>query len=242
MKKIEPMPWRGVRAGEIIVLSLLPLMAAAVLAVPFLDQVIIRRVARLSALRPVVIWLANGYAAWITGAVLVLLFFLFLFYIRRRLLGNKRLWFGTGCPQCMERELVRVSRTAADRGYGLIGVPAYRYACRNCTWRGLRIARREHSPERDAELEASLMRFDPGLTLEVPADVADDTTGADKPAAINRSSSLDPGDVDLIDQSQLATPEEQEEPISSAEGAANDHGDAEPVDGMEWLWRHASDR
>lgn len=242
MKKIEPMPWRGVRAGEIIILILLPLMAAAVLAVPFLDQVIVRRLARLPALRPVVIWLANGYGAWIVGTALVLLFFLFLFYVRHRLLNDKRLWFGTGCPQCMERELVRVSRKAADRGYGLIGVPAYRYACRNCTWRGLRIARREYSPEREAELEASLMRFDPDSPPEALTDAAADVAvAAEAPAATNRSFYLDAGDVGPFEQSLATLPGEEEEAIPASAGPDNHHDEAEPADGMEWLWQRSSD-
>ena len=240
MKKIEPMPWRGVRAGEIIVLILLPLIAAAVFAVPFLDQVIIRRLARSPVLRPGIVWLASGYGAWIAGATLVLLFFLFLFYIRRRLLHNKRLWFGTGCPQCMEQELVRVSRRTTDRGYSLIGVPAYRYACRNCTWRGLRIARREHSPEREAELEASLMRFDPASSLEALVDVGDEAAVADAPIT-PLTFSLDPDDVGLTDQSLPTLLEEEEELISSVEGAANHIGEAEPAEDMEWLWRRLSD-
>lgn len=242
MKKIEPMPWRGVRAGEIIILILLPMAAAAVLALPFLDQVIIRRLARLPALRPVVIWLANGYGAWIAGAILVLLFFLFLLFIRRRLLRNKQLWFGTGCPQCMERELVRVSRTAADRGYGLIRVPAYRYACRNCTWRGLRIARREYSPEREAELEASLMRFDPDSSPEpLPDAAAAATLAAETPAATNRSFYPDAGDVGPFDRSPGPTPGEEEEPIPSPAGPDNHHAQAEPADDVELLWQRSSD-
>ena len=59
MKKIEPMPWRGVSRGNNHS-DPVAVAAAAVLALPFLDQVIIRRLARLPALRPVVIWLANG--------------------------------------------------------------------------------------------------------------------------------------------------------------------------------------
>jgi hypothetical protein len=72
---------------------------------------------------------------------------------RNRLNNNEQLWFDTGCPQCQERELVRVSRQRGDRFYGLIGVRAYRYACRNCTWRGLRIGRRHHRIDEDAPAE-----------------------------------------------------------------------------------------
>lgn len=236
------MPWRGVRAGEIIILILLPLMAAAVLVVPFLDQVIVRRLARLPALRPIVIWLANGYGAWIAGATLVLLFFLFLFYVRRRLLLDKRLWFGTGCPQCMERELVRVSRKATDRGYGLLGVPAYRYACRNCTWRGLRIARREYSPEREAEREASFIRFDPDSLPQPLTDAAADVKdAAEAPDAATRSFYLDAGDVGPFERPPTALPGEEEETIPSTAAPDNHHDEAEPADGMEWLWRRSAD-
>jgi len=239
LNKIQPVPWRGVRAGEKAILIALPLMAIAVMTLPFLDQVILRRLARLPGMRPVVTWLINGPNVWIVGVGLLLLFALFAAFVHRRLVSDKKLWFGTGCPQCMERDLVRVSRQTSDRFYGLIGVPAYRYACRNCTWRGLRIARREHSPEHEAELEASLLRFDPdSVPLDRPSAPALETIAENElaPAGDDREHAIDmEPELEVDRQSDVALDlEEENEP-------ANHHDDSEPIDEMEWLWRRTSD-
>jgi LPXTG-motif cell wall-anchored protein len=250
LKSIEPVPWRGVRAAEKLVLILLPLSAAVVLILPFLDQVILRRLARLPGARPFVTWLINDSNTWLVGAGLLLLGGLFMLLVRHRLNSNKQLWFGTGCPQCMERELVRVTRNSSDRLYGLIGVPAYRYACRNCTWRGLRIARREHSPEHEAELEASLLRFDPdGVPpvrppAEVNATLPIEIDSMPDPDIVERlAEEVDPTDeIDPVadDQSADAEPMMPEPGIESPE-SVNNHADAKALDGMEWLWRRSSD-
>lgn len=207
------------------------------MVLPLLDQVILRRLARLPGMRPVVIWLVNGFNVWLAGLGLLLLFGIFVAFVRHRLISNRQLWFSTGCPQCMERDLVRVSRQTKDRFYGLIGVPAYRYACRNCTWRGLRIARREHSPEREAELEASLLRFDPDSP---PSDrsaepVLETITENGSPLANgNQGYVVDP-EPEAGRQIDITLElEEESQPT-------NHHIDPEPVDEMEWLWRRESD-
>ncbi len=237
MNKIKPVSWRGVSAGEKLILTILPLSAIAVMVLPFLDQVILRRLARLPGMRPVVIWLVNGFNVWIAGLGLLLLFGLFALFVRHRLISNRQLWFGTGCPQCMERDLVRVSRQTKDRFYGLIGVPAYRYACRNCTWRGLRIARREHSPEREAELEASLLRFDPD---SMPSDQAPEPildTVADNEQALADGTWKHGADPEHEAGRQIDITLELEE----VGEPANRHTEPEPADEMEWLWRRGSD-
>ena len=251
MKSIEPVPWRGVRAAEKLILILLPLSAAIVLILPFLDQVILRRLARLPGARPFVTWLINGSTTFLVGAGLLLLGGLFMLLVRHRLNSNKQLWFGTGCPQCMEKELVRVTRNTSDRLYGLIGVPAYRYACRNCTWRGLRIARREHSPEHEAELEASLLRFDPdGVPPIRPA--------TDVNAALPVETGIMPDPRDIVERSaEEVDPTNEINPVADNQTAdaetvmpepgiespesVDNHVDAEAVDGKEWIWRRASD-
>lgn len=161
MYKTEPIPWRGIRALEKLVMFALPLLAAAVLAVNLLDEALLRRLSRLTGTGSVLSWLANGYNSYIAFAGILILLILFASLVRYRMMRDKRLWFGTGCPNCKERELVRVKRNFSDRFYGLIGVPAYRYACRNCVWRGLRVARREYSLERELEKERALLRFQP---------------------------------------------------------------------------------
>lgn len=247
LKKLEPSPWRGVNAIEKFVLALLPTLAMFAIILPFLDQIVIRRLARLPGARPIITWLVNGYSSWIVGAVLMALFALFALWVRHRLTSNKRLWFGTGCPECMERELVRVSRTTSDRYYGLIGVPAYRYACRNCTWRGLRIARREYTAEHLAELEASLLRFDPDSPPVAPAlDIEGPEVGGSietTPPMASSSIFRDVGDAGYLDAALTSsTPEEveeSEEQTHEAEAEAGD--DTDTNEEMEWLWRRSSD-
>jgi hypothetical protein len=46
----------------------------------------------------------------------------------------------SGCPQCWENELVRIRRHKLDRMIAHLGIPVQRYSCRNCHWKGLRVA------------------------------------------------------------------------------------------------------
>jgi hypothetical protein len=230
----EPIPWRGFRAIEKLIIIALGLLAAAVLLLPFLDQILLRRVARLTGSQSLAAWLAGG-GTWILGAGLLALLALFVLWRRGRLVGNRALWASSGCPECGERELVRVSRHFSDRFYNLAGVPAYRYACRNCTWRGLRIGRHEQSPERDAEREAALLRFDPDARP-----VRDDDDEADAPPRRPTSFFRDAGDVRWADSSgdpALATTNGYA--ATPVEVTANHESD-EPVDELEWLWPRAS--
>ena len=221
MNTIEPIPWRGFRAVDKLVFVLLPLLAVAVVALPIVDQFFLRRVARLTGARSLVNWLAAG-GTWVVAAGILLALALFVLWRRRYLVNNRALWAGTGCPECAEVELVRVSRHFGDRFYNLAAVPAYRYACRNCTWRGLRIGRREHSLEHEAELEAALLRFDPHTP-----NAAGNTTATNQPP---RASVLeDTGDASWEDN---ATP-------AYANGTADEQSD-ETLEEMEWIWPRAS--
>jgi hypothetical protein len=161
LNEIEPIPWRGFSATEKLIVVILPILALTAAVLPFLDEVFLRRLARITGLRPLISWMINDFGSWIISLGLVLLLVIFLLFKRRRLMNDMRLWSGFGCPNCQERELVRVSRKKRDRLYALVEIPVYRYACRNCTWRGKRIARRIHSPEMDLALEEALLRFDP---------------------------------------------------------------------------------
>ncbi|HMT22419.1 MAG TPA: hypothetical protein PKE20_14450 [Promineifilum sp.] len=246
MKKIEPLPWRGIRAIDKIILALLFLAAVAVLTLPFLDMVFIRRLARLTGAREVLAWLVNDYGAWIVGAALLGLTLLYAVWVRHRMIGNRNLWFGTGCPSCMERELVRVSRNSSDRFYGLFAIPAYRYACRNCTWRGLRIARREHSREHDAEMEAALLRFTPDGTgdFSFERDSNPEEPGIPSTVARTGPNSLfrDPGDVAYLDEAhmrQLIDDFDVEDGIPADE--SSNHVEDESGEEMEWLWQRSTD-
>lgn len=242
MNNIEPLPWRGVRLGEKLILIILPLLAISVLILSFVDEVILRRLARLPGMRPIISWLVNGINIWLVVTALLFLSVVVMALVRRRLVNNKRLWFWTGCPQCMERELVRVSRNTNDRFYGLIGVPAYRYACRNCTWRGLRIARREHSPEHEAELEASLMRFDPnGEPPNRPVSPpSEEEPENGTPTLEDFTPTLD-GDESLLESDPQSATLVEPDSLADEVEPANHHADSEPVEGMEWLWRRSSE-
>ena len=247
LKKIEPIPWRGIRVVEIVIALVLFLAALAVMALPFVDAVIARRLARITGGANAMSWLINDLGTWIVGAVLLGLFGLFLFLVRRRLLNNRALWFGAGCPDCMERELVRVSRKGSDRVYGLIALPAFRYACRNCTWRGLRIARREQSREREAELEAALLRFQPdgeALLLSPDADEPQRAQIAVTPVTGSGSMFRDPGDVALLDPPRVRARFDEDDlpdddPPDDDPVADSNHeteAEAEPIQEMESLW------
>lgn len=214
MNTIEPIPWRGFRAVDKLLFIVLPLLAVAVIALPILDQFFLRRVARLTGARSLVNWLAAG-GTWVAAAGILLALALFVLWRRRRLVNDRALWAGTGCPECAEVELVRVSRHFSDRFYNLAAVPAYRYACRNCTWRGLRIARREHSLEHEAELEAALLRFDP----HSPTATGDTMAARPQPAAYR-----DTGDANW---EANATP-------AYANGTADESDEA--LEEMEWIW------
>jgi hypothetical protein len=231
----EPIPWRGFRAIDKLIFVLLPLAAVAVVVLPLLDQVFLRRLARLTGNAALVSWLAGG-GTWIAGAGVLLLLALFVLWRRQTLVGNKGLWFSSGCPACGERELVRVSRHFGDRFYSLAAVPAYRYACRNCTWRGLRIGRREQSAEHEAELEAALLRFDPDSRM-TPIDVAGapattDAGGSRRTGSVFR----DAGDVAW---GEAFAPTSDDDNDADDPSANNHAGDESPED-MEWIWARPS--
>jgi hypothetical protein len=60
--------------------------------------------------------------------------------LRLMVVGNPQWQMEIGCPQCGEQELMRITRHRGDRVLNLVGVPAYRYRCRHCTWEGLRLS------------------------------------------------------------------------------------------------------
>mgnify|MGYP001230878134 CR=1 FL=1 len=226
VKYTEPIPWRGFRAFDKVVFVLLPLVAVVVAVLPLLDDLLFRRAARLLGNRALVAWLASGGAWIVAGGILVLLA-VYVLWRRQQLVGNRALWSSSGCPACGERELVRVSRHFSDRFYRLAAVPAYRYACRNCTWRGLRIGRREHSLVREAELEAALLRFDP----DAHADAAALPLAAATQGEPRHLSSIfrDAGDVAW---------DEPGEPPGYANGTT--HPDDGSAEDMDWIWGRPS--
>lgn len=159
---VEPHPWHGFSFLDKVIAIALPVLAAGVFVLPFLDHAMLRRLARLPGLGGITDWLVNSGGWWLAGLGLLLLWVGFVLFKRWRISGDEHLWVDAGCPQCKERDLVRVSRERRDRWYGLMGIPAYRYACRNCTWRGLRVARRH----RHLVLAQEQLIKDSSLTIE----------------------------------------------------------------------------
>ena len=91
---------------------------------------------------PLVTRLAFGNGYWLLSAVLAgLALLLLLFLLSRELtLRNPRLQLEGGCPRCHEHELMRIARRNREHLLHALGIPAYRYRCRNCTWEGTRIS------------------------------------------------------------------------------------------------------
>ncbi len=156
-----PVHWRGFRPWEKVLLLVLPLLALVAIVLRFVDEAYLRRLARVLGARPLILWLINDSNALFVAGGLLLAAAGILLWRRYRLNNDKRLWISSGCPYCQDVDLVRVKRKRADRFYGYAGIPAYRYVCRNCSWRGLRIGRYEYSSEREKELEAAWRRFEP---------------------------------------------------------------------------------
>ena len=247
MNTLEPIHWQGFRPLDKLILLALPLLGLATLAFNFIDQAFLRRLARLPGGQPLVVWLVRGNNLWLVAAGFVLLAVTYLMWLRHRMMNDRRLWFGTGCPTCKELELVRVSREKSDRYYEVIRIRAYRYACRNCSWRGLRIARREHAQERDLEMEMALRQVQSdelvpanlqgwpaaqpaeGLGLEPNPGLASPSDGLEG-AAWQEPHGDKQKDDDPLEGDDTTDPGEQ-----------NNHHDEEAVDELEWLWRRSSD-
>lgn len=241
----EPIPWRGFRAFDKAVFIALPLAATATAILPFLDPLLFRRIARLVGGRPLVAWLVSG-GAWIAAAGLLAVLAVYVLWRRLSLVNNEGLWSGSGCPACGEHELVRVSRHFSDRFYNLAAVPAHRYACRNCTWRGLRISRRERPANHEAQLEAALLRFDPDAHLGdgAPRPETEEATPRHVEALFRDLGDVDMGmaDVDRAGDWDEAEADDTPSYANGAEGDAlpTNHESDELAADMDWIWRRPS--
>lgn len=93
---------------------------------------------------PLLTSLAYGNGNWILSVSLAGLAGLILLglVLRWLILNNKRLQMESGCPNCGRHELMRISRRSGDRALHWVGIPAYRYRCRHCTWEGTRLSER----------------------------------------------------------------------------------------------------
>jgi hypothetical protein len=236
----KPIFWRGIHPLSKLVIIGLPLLTAAVLVLRNLDEAYLRRLARLLDARPIILWLANGANAWLLAIGLLLLATVYLLWIRYRVVNDKRLWSSSGCPYCMERELVRVKRHASDRRYRFVGIPAYRYACRNCSWRGLRIGRREVFPEWEKELEEAVISLQPdGLPAARPGG-----NGVDEDLMVSaqevplHSDFPNGSDVEWLQDFTSETYPDVDRIMTDQPGHQDD---SERFDEMDWLWRRPSE-
>ncbi|MEZ4517592.1 MAG: hypothetical protein R3C44_12455 [Chloroflexota bacterium] len=260
---IEPHPWQGFGFFSTLIALALPLLAVGVFILPFLDHSMLRRLARLPGLGNIVDWLVNSNGSWLAGLSLLLLWIIFLVFRRWQIMSNEHQWVDAGCPQCLEHELVRVSRQRSDRWYGLLGIPAYRYACRNCTWRGLRVARRHRQIVLSQEelIVASSLALEPagGSNATPVASAIQDDWVSDPVEPIGNSTESDEVIVDaIVLEDEPATPpvdetdeiideivtedhlqEDRSEPLVAP---ANNHSDPLPDDDdLDWLWQRLSD-
>jgi hypothetical protein len=248
LDEVKPTPWSGFSAVDKLILLVLPVVAVGFALLPFVDEVFLLRVARLTGLRSFIAWLINDYGSWILVIALLGTWGLFVWRKRNQLMNDKSLWSGTGCPNCTERELVRVSRNTGDRLYGLVGIHAYRYACRNCTWRGMRIGRREHTPELDAALEEALLRFDPDEPrLRTPSDSSSEQADLIhsnsiefedfQPTGVGHTTSRSDDDLSPVDGLTTVElfPEEEEAETEQPDEILDDVLDEDSENYLEWL-------
>jgi hypothetical protein len=242
LNSIKPVEWRGIRLVDKLFIGALPLLALLILAFRYLDEAYLRRLARTLGAQSMIIWLANGINAWLVAGGLLLLAVGYLLWWRHRLMNDKRLWYSTGCPYCQERELVRVKRKTSDRRYTFFAIPAYRFACRNCSWRGLRIGRQEISPERERELEEALIRFQPNGSSGILLNRA----GGDSKSRNVASETTTDANSHLSSDEYTRWMEEyvpirRDDAGQTLAEPPEYHPDAEQPDELEWLWRRPSD-
>lgn len=86
-------------------------------------------------------WLLTGDMGLAVALALGFLSLIFLLLARFRYVRDRSAYIEAGCPACHEHELIRVRRYRRDRLFGFFGIPVRRYACRNCTWNGTRLAK-----------------------------------------------------------------------------------------------------
>ncbi len=86
-------------------------------------------------------WLLAGDMGIAVALALGFLSLVFLLFARFRYLRDHSVYIDAGCPECHEQELIRVRRYRRDRIFSFFGMPIRRYACRNCTWNGTRLAK-----------------------------------------------------------------------------------------------------
>lgn len=121
-------------------LMLITWLAATILAfTPILERLLGHSRLNFSLRTAVDPWLLNDNSVILISGSLVFAGYLF-WFIARQLTRSQNWWVSEGCPQCHAHVLTRVRRKQAERLIGgLMKLPLGRYACRQCTWEGLRL-------------------------------------------------------------------------------------------------------
>jgi hypothetical protein len=177
----RPGPWRALDLVDKLIIFVFLSLSVISLLLPFAGRATLSRLSVLP-----VNWMVNHGGSWVLGIGLLVLLLVFVFVRRLQIINDQQLWYDGGCPQCFEREMVRIPRKRSDRWYSLMMLPAFRYACRNCTWQGLRIARRYYWPEPWSQQ---------GALAEVEVDLPPKVSGSNRqtsdwdwaPAAVTQS-------------------------------------------------------
>lgn len=86
-------------------------------------------------------WLGRGSKGFLLAVGLALAALVSYLLLRSRISKHALLYSDAGCPQCREYDLLRVRRSRPDRAVAFLGIQTRRYACRNCSWVGMRIGR-----------------------------------------------------------------------------------------------------
>lgn len=103
-------------------------------------------------LKKVTGWLSN----WVGGltlsdatafVILLMALAVTVWRIRWRVIRNRRLW-NDHCPMCHSLELHRIHRRFSDHLLCRLGFPLRRYRCRNCSWHGVRVYRKQRGNPR----------------------------------------------------------------------------------------------
>jgi hypothetical protein len=122
-----PLSFRTLRSSDLVVVRLDTNMGRATV---------------LYNMNPLLAQIAFNNGSLIAGTVVgvVALLITFWLLLRSLLLWRHRSWLDAGCPRCHKHELMRIERLSTDRFLHKLGLPAFRYQCRHCTWQGTRLS------------------------------------------------------------------------------------------------------
>jgi hypothetical protein len=167
--------WAETWFEDRLFLSLVLLAAFALLGILFIAAVLFVQFTvgvlgfRVDILNDAARWLLAGNRLILAVGALGLGALVFAALARYRLLRNPAMYAIAGCPQCYENELIRVRRRRRDHLFQFVRLPLCRYACRNCTWFGLRLLGSPRLPRNTVEDVSEDEQWPAGVVLaDVP--------------------------------------------------------------------------